>query len=69
MRAIHTLDTAFIMGADTIAGYIEGLLDWRELKQTAYALYRESRKVTLARFFRKVAGNDAEHDEEKRLAD
>jgi len=55
---IHTLDTALIMAADTIAGYIQGLLDGVEFKQTAYALDRDSRKAALARFLQKAAGND-----------
>lgn len=66
---IHTLDTALIMAADTIAGYIEGLLDGKEFKQTAYALDRDSRKAALARFLRKAAGDDeVEGGEERRLA-
>jgi integrase len=66
---IHTLDTALIMAADTIAGYIAGLLDGKEFKQTAYALDRDSRKAALARFLRKAAGEDqAEAEQERRLA-
>ena len=57
-KYIHTLDTALIMAADTIAGYIEGLLDGKEFKQTAYALDRASRKAALARFLQKAAGED-----------
>jgi integrase len=49
-KYIHTLDTALIMAADTISGYIQGLLDGVQFKQTAYALDRESRKAALARF-------------------
>jgi hypothetical protein len=41
---IHTLDTAMIMAADTIFGYIQGLLDGKAFRQTAYALDRASRK-------------------------
>lgn len=55
---IHTLDTALIMAADTIAGYIAGLLEGKEFKQTAYALDRDSRKAALARFLNKAAGDD-----------
>lgn len=55
---IHTLDTALIMAADTIVGYIQGLLDGIEFKQTTYALDRDSRKASLARFLQKAAGND-----------
>ena len=47
------------MAADTIAGYIEGLLDGKEFKQTAYALDRASRKAALARFLLKAAGDEA----------
>jgi len=50
-KYIHTLDTALIMvAADTISGYIHGLLDGVTFKQTAYALDRDSRKVALASF-------------------
>jgi integrase len=41
-KYIHSLDTALIMAADTISGYIQGLLDGIEFKQTAYALDRGS---------------------------
>jgi hypothetical protein len=57
------------MAADTISGYIQGLLDGIELKQTAYALDRDSRKVALARFLKKASGVDSEEgEEERRLA-
>jgi integrase len=57
-KYIHTLDTALIMAADTISGYIQGLLDGVEFKQTAYALDRDSRKAALARFLRNAVGED-----------
>jgi hypothetical protein len=67
--AIHTLDTAIITAADTIAGYIQGLLDGIEFKQTAYALDRDSRKAALARFLKRASGSDQEAaEEERRLA-
>ncbi|MFG1285172.1 tyrosine-type recombinase/integrase, partial [Xanthobacter autotrophicus] len=66
---IHTLDTALIMAADTISGYIQGLLDGIEFKQTAYALDRGSRKAALARFLQKAAGDEgAERDQSEHLA-
>ncbi len=65
-KYIHTLDTALIMAADTIAGYIEGLLDGKEFKQTAYALDRGSRKAALARFLMKAAGEDEASPREQR---
>ena len=34
-KYIHTLDTALIIAADTISGYIQGLLDGVEFKQTS----------------------------------
>ncbi|MBS7701439.1 MULTISPECIES: site-specific integrase [unclassified Chelatococcus] len=68
-KYIHALDTALIMAADTIAGYIQGLLDGIEFKQTAYALDRDSRKAQLARFLLKaVGGQAAENEGEERLA-
>jgi integrase len=69
-KYIHTLDTALIMAADTIAGYIAGLLDGRQFKQTYYALDRDSRKAALARFLRKASGepDGAIHTEDQRLA-
>lgn len=49
-RYIHTVDTALIMAADSIAGYIQGLMDGVAFTQTAYALDRDSRKTALANF-------------------
>ena len=68
-KYIHTLDTALIMAADTISGYIQGLLAGIEFKQTAYALDRDSRKAALARFLKRASGSDPEAAEgELRLA-
>ncbi|WP_316186542.1 MULTISPECIES: site-specific integrase [unclassified Bradyrhizobium] len=58
-KYIHTLDTALIMAADTVSGYIQGLLDGVEFKQTAYALDRDSRKAALARFLAQAVGERA----------
>lgn len=68
-KYIHTLDTALIMAADTSSGYIHGLLDGIEFKQTAYALDRDSRKAALGRFLKRASGGDQESiEEERRLA-
>jgi hypothetical protein len=68
-KYIHTLDTALIMAADTMSGYIHGLLDGVEFKQTAYALDRDSRKAALARFLCKAVGEPfVEAEQEQRLA-
>lgn len=56
------------MAADTISGYIQGLLDGIEFKQTAYALDRDSRKAALARFLRQAIGESSMVEEETRLA-
>lgn len=56
---ISTHSMALVMAADTISGYIRGLLDGKEFKHTAYALDRDSRKAALARFLRKAAGESA----------
>ena len=66
---IHTVDTALIMAADTISGYIQGLLDGIEFKQTAYALDRSSRKAALVHFLERAAVGDQDPiEEERRLA-
>jgi hypothetical protein len=68
-RYIHTVDTALIMAADRISGYIQGLLDGVEFNQTAYVLDRDSRKAALARFLKRASGGDPEEAEaERRLA-
>jgi hypothetical protein len=65
-KYIHTLDAALIMAADTISGYIQGLLDGIEFKQTAYALDRDSRKAALARFLKRATDWEPEEAEEQR---
>jgi integrase len=50
-RYIHVIDTALIMAADTVAGYIRGLLNGVEFKRRSYALDRASREAALARLF------------------
>lgn len=49
-KYIHVLDAALIMAADTLAGYIEALLNGRLFKQRAYSLDRHARKTALADF-------------------
>ncbi len=68
-KYIHTLDTALIMAADTISGYVQGLPDGIEFKQIAYAMDRDSRKAALARFLIKASGADSvEGQVERRFA-
>jgi integrase len=64
-RYIHTVDTALIMAADAVAGYINGLLEGVQFKRSSYALDRESRLAAMERLFAS-AGNAAEPG--KRLA-
>ena len=62
-------DLTLIMAADTIAGYIQGLLKGIEFKQTAYALDRDSRRAALDQFLIKAAREpSSETEEEARLA-
>ena len=44
------MDTALVMAADNIAGYIQGLIEGIKFKHTAYSFDRESRKSALAQF-------------------
>ena len=55
-KYIHSLDSALVMAADTIAGYIQGLLDGVQFQQTAYSLDRSSRRVALTRFLARACG-------------
>jgi len=50
-RYIHTVDTALIMAADTVDGYIQGLLEGVEFKRNSYAFDRASRQAALGRLF------------------
>jgi integrase len=50
-RYIHTVDTALIMAADAVAGYIQGLLDGVQFKRSSYALDRTSRQAAMDRLF------------------
>ena len=66
---VHTLDTAIIITADTIAGDIQGLLDGIAFRQAAYLLDRDSRKAALARFLKRASVGDLEAiEDERRLA-
>ena len=64
-RYIHAIDTALIMAADTVAGYINGLLNGMEFKRTSYALDRGSREAALARLFSQIQLKDSEDTEER----
>ena len=58
-KYIHTMDTALIMAADAISGYIAGLLDGRNFKRIVYALDRTARKAALVRFLDEASGRVA----------
>lgn len=49
-KYIHSLDTALIMAADTISGYVQGLLDGVAFKQRAYSMDRTTRRAALTQF-------------------
>ena len=49
-KYIHTMDTALVMAADNIAGYIQGLIEGIKFKHTAYSFDRELRKSALSQF-------------------
>jgi integrase len=50
-RYIHTVDSLLVMAADTVAGYIQGLLEGKKFRRTTYALDRASREAALIRLF------------------
>jgi integrase len=53
-KYIHTLDAALVMAADTIAGYVQALLDGVEFKINGYAMDRTSRKLALTTFIKEA---------------
>lgn len=46
------------MAADTVAGYIKGLLDGAQFERTAYALDRTARREALSRFMAQASGGE-----------
>lgn len=48
-RYIHNVDTALITAADTVAGYIQGLLNGVQFRRMTYALDRKARLASMAR--------------------
>ena len=60
-RYIHTVDSLLVMAADTVAGYIQGLLNGKKFRRTTYALDRASREAALTRLLEQ--SSVLEHDE------
>lgn len=59
-KYIHSIDRVLIMAADTVAGYVAGLLDGIEFKQTAYSFDRATRKAALSRFMQDATTGDGQ---------
>jgi integrase len=62
-RYIHTVDALLVMAADTVAGYIQALLEGKKLMRTTYALDRASREAVLVRLLDNqtaVSANDVD---------
>jgi integrase len=55
-KYVHTLDTTLVMAADSIAGYIHGLLSGEEFRRVTYALDHAARKAALAQFLAHAKG-------------
>jgi integrase len=54
-KYVHTLDSALVAAADTISGYIKGLMAGDRIKRKTFALDRQSRQNALAKFLEEVA--------------
>ena len=54
-KYIHSLNNVLVMAADTIAGYVKGLLNGERFLKTAYAVDRASRKAALEQFVKQAA--------------
>ncbi|MEM8992211.1 MAG: site-specific integrase, partial [Pseudomonadota bacterium] len=59
-KYIHSLDSVLIMAADTVSGYIQGLLAGIEFKHTTYALDRTARREALSRFIAQSGAKSAD---------
>jgi integrase len=57
-RYIHALDTALIMAADTVSGYIQALMDGASFERPSYALDRASRERAVAKRLGAVKGRE-----------
>jgi len=64
-RYIHTIDAALIAAADTVAGYIQSLLDGAKYKQPAYALNHKARKQAVANFLANAVGEASDRQSRK----
>jgi hypothetical protein len=53
------------MAADTLAGYINGLLNGVRFKRISYAFDRDSREATLARLFSQIEVKTADRARER----
>jgi len=51
-------DIALIMAADTVAGYIDALLDGVQFRRSSYSHDRASRKAALDAFIRRAKGDE-----------
>jgi Phage integrase family len=67
-RYIHTVDSLLVMAADTVAGYILGLLDGKKFRRTTYALDRASREAGLARLFEQSISSETNKASERLAA-
>lgn len=55
------------MAADTVAGFMSGLLEGKRFRQTSYAFDRSSREAALARLFEQSV-TSANNDVNERIA-
>jgi hypothetical protein len=51
--------------ADTVAGYIHGLLDSKKFRRTTYALDRASREAALTRLFEQSISSEGNETAER----
>ncbi len=49
-KYVHTVDSTLVMAADTVSGYIEGLMNGQKFQNVASTLDRPARKLALDRF-------------------
>ena len=64
-KYVHTLDITLVMAADSIAGYIHGLLNGEEFRHATFALDHASRKAALDQFLAQAKRTPPAHSDEQ----
>jgi hypothetical protein len=57
-RYVHVIDTALVIAADTVSGFIHALMEGVVFKRVPSALDRNAREASIARLIAKAVNDD-----------